>query len=193
MPTRIYVYGYGGWEQQIDRHVKTRVIFAIADEKKTQLAWYTYVDNALTYIHQEEYNQVAFGLRKLDRFEQFASQLFLPPPLDVFDFNFSIGGLAPPPGPSHGALGFLDLKDDKAAGTTSCTVFIHAVKRPVILLNFELKTDKKRNTYDRRKHGRVYFLATQQFSAKAIQSGPPKKNNRFDPLSPALGMWDIEP
>src|SRR5262245_6062086 len=95
MPTHIYVYGYGGWEQWLESHVKTFVIFAVADQKKTQLAWYTYATNSLTQLHQLEYDDVAIARRQLRRNVKWASPALGQPTLDVYDFNFRIGDLAP--------------------------------------------------------------------------------------------------
>jgi hypothetical protein len=38
--TSIFVYGSLGYELEYDNHIKTRLIFAVADDKRKRLAWY---------------------------------------------------------------------------------------------------------------------------------------------------------
>ena len=183
MITKIYIYGYRGWEIKVDSKVKTRLIFGLADQKKTRLAWYTYAAEMKfrETTWWREFEKAARGERKLDKPpEIFAEAPLVPPSLEVYPFQFDISDLAPRMGDGSfsGTHANLNMRDDPTLGTTNCTLYIEYFKGATakvyrqILLNFDLETVQKRSTFDMRKNGHVYLLGTERFSDKALERGP---------------------
>jgi hypothetical protein len=183
--TKIYVYGFRGWEEEIDSHIKTKVMFAIADEKKTQLAWYLFVQD-MPARWELAFDLASFGDR--DRNEIFGSAGTTLPFLQDFPFKFHIGAMAPrllkDPGTSWASL---DLHDDVVAGTTNCLIYVdkllHVDKPRSILLWFQLRTENKRRTLDITKTGFVYLLGVERFVLHALEVGPTKGVALVDPYA----------
>jgi hypothetical protein len=183
--TWIYEYGYLGWEQEIDSHIKTKVMFALADFKKTHLAWYLFAQGLLVANWQVAFDLAGIGERKLDRNVIFGNAGPTQVSPDSFDFNFQIGRLAPPIYKSAPTWASLDLHDDAVLGTTNCMVYID--KPYSILLSFDLQTENKRRTLDIRKTGVAYLLGVERYSLRALQRGPTKAvTHQMDPFTPGL-------
>ncbi len=122
--TKYYPYGYMGWEQEIDSHIKTRAIFVIADEHKKHLAWYTFAQSLVVEMWQRAFDVAGEGQRKLDRNEILGSALSMGRAFVQSDPNwFDIRKLATPL-PGSGTSAFLYIHDDAKMGTTNCVVSI---------------------------------------------------------------------
>src|SRR5262249_57808020 len=94
----IDVFGWRGYEIEIDRHSKTRVVFAIMDPKRTRLAWFMYAQSLIP-AWQAGFDDVLIGQRKLDRKTVFGDAISHPTVND--DAGSDIGSLAPRLGPGH--------------------------------------------------------------------------------------------
>src|SRR3954447_19132596 len=188
MPTpgsTILIYGHRGFEEEIDSHIKTRILFAIADMKKTRLAWYLYCQAMLVKLWDNAFTSASAGGRKLDRNEIFGVALSTNPTPYQCDFRFEAGKLAPRILLSSGVFATLDLYDDAATGTTSCLVYVDAQPNGVIL-PFDLKTVSRRRTLNIKKTGSVYLLGVEPFTHHALMRGPTKSLTRMDPYDPVM-------
>jgi hypothetical protein len=193
VPTKIYTYGYLGWEIKVDSHVRTRVMFAIADAKKKQLAWYMYSQDMLVPAWQDQFYLAAMGKRKMDRPpEIFASAPLVPPSPWTYPERFRIDALAPRLGAMTAASTWanLNLRDEKATKITNCILFIDHVGgdqkvKSSVLLTFELSTERPRSTFDLQKTGRAFLLGTERFSDQALERGPTPAVSSSNPYLPS--------
>jgi hypothetical protein len=183
--TNLLVFGHIGFEEEIDSHIKTRVMFAVADQKRTQLAWYLFTQAMAVKTWDNAFTLASMGVRKLDRNERFATAGPMNPMPVQCDFKFQVGKLAPAIVRSDGAWGTLDLNDDAATGTTSCLVYIDVQPNGVIL-PFDLKTESRRRTLNIKKRGRVYLLGVEHFSHHALGRGPTRSVTPMDPYDPMM-------
>ena len=151
--TKIFVYGHLGFEGEIDSHIKTRVVFAIADGKKTRLAWYVY-SQLMIKTEQAAYDVADIeGGMGIKIFGVAGPTHQIP---ESYDFKFEVDNLAPPiKGAAAGTSATLDLHDDDA-GSTSCLIYID-VKPNGRILQFDLKTNTKRRTLDKNNVESCFF------------------------------------
>src|SRR5262245_27885492 len=194
---KYYVYGFLGYEQEIDLRVKTRVLFAIADEKQTQLAWYQFdglPDVMLvlpsgwnlrgagrpTWLPGEEkwkekwqqpFDSATVGQRKLQRNEVFGEAVTTLVGLDTFlHGKYDLRKLAPP---YPGIWGTLNLGLDDFTGQTFCMVFLDIPPQGE-MLGFLLNTLAKRRVPSFMKTGRIHLVGVEPFSQGALRRGPNK-------------------
>ena len=198
MTTTIYTYGFRGYELKVDSHIKTRIVFAIVDKKKTRLAWYMFSQGMVVPAWHRLFEEVSAGKRKMDRPPTiFASAPRVSPSPEAFHFKFDIGDLAPRLGELTlgEAKALLDLYDDKAFDTTNCTLYIDYLDGPAvkskrsILLNFDLHTERKRSTFDIKKTGRVSLIGIERFSPQALERGPTSAIWYMPQTNPDLPAW----
>jgi hypothetical protein len=198
MATKFYVYGYMGFEQEIDWHIKTRAIFVVGDEKQKVLAWYTFSQDLAVKLWQTAFDLASLGDRKLQRSEMFGSAL----PMGIAFLQddpatFDIRKLATPV-PGVGSPATLSIRDDASQGTTNCIIFIDSVKPNGFIAMFDLKTEAPRKEMElfdvvngrkvaKPKHGRVFRLGVEPFTTQALDRGPTKALiPNFDPYDPML-------
>src|SRR5262249_31249818 len=138
----IDVFGWLGYEMEIDRHIKTRVFFAVVDPKRTRLAWYMFAQSLIP-AWQGAFDMVLTGNRKLDRNEVFGDAISHPTVND--DAGVDISRLAPRLGPGHGNLAFLFLTDH--VKTTTCQVRWLGASQKDLTLKFDLRKVGKRTIF----------------------------------------------
>jgi len=170
----INVFGWLGYEMEIDRHIKTRVFFAVVDSKRTRLAWYMFAQSLIP-AWQVGFDRVLIGERKLDRNEVFGDAISHPTVNE--DAGSDIGGLAPRLGPGHGNVAFLVMTDH--VKTTTCLVRWLVDSRKHLTLKFDLRKAGKRTTSGViffapstwMKRGLVSLLGVEPFSVRALKRG----------------------
>src|SRR5262249_14103979 len=114
--TTIFVYGFSATELEIDSYIKTRLCFAVADEKKTRLAWYLVSESSELKGWTEAFGRATRGEKKLDRVTVFARARPPFPHRYDFDFLFDIHELIPDPF----NWGYARLSVDDSGSFTSC-------------------------------------------------------------------------
>src|SRR5437899_463911 len=48
-PAKFFAFGFNGIDIEVNRHIQTNLIFAIADAKLEWMAWYMYIQNMLLW------------------------------------------------------------------------------------------------------------------------------------------------
>jgi hypothetical protein len=189
--TKYFVFGFMGFEQEIDSHIKMKVIFALADEKKTKLAWYLFLQNLLVKTWQNAFDLADLGERKLDRSNLFGS-MAPSRPLDVWPDrqhgHFDIEKLGPRLPSASGTRATIDVADI-VEGRTTCQI-VCDVQPYNVRLDFDLATESPRIGPDiSRKEGRVYLLGVEKFDALSLIRGirgSSALSRGIDPYSPVF-------
>jgi hypothetical protein len=166
--TNFYAYGFRGWEMGIDAAVQTKLMFALADQKETQLAWY-YFSETMKSEHQGKFDAVILGERKPDWSSTFGTARSGRPNPSVHLDQFDIGKLA-----KGGVdLANLELKEDDS-GYTRCLLWCGSVKPSGLMVGFYLQTAGKRKGKDGKMNGTISFMSIERFSRSAVLKGPDK-------------------
>ena len=180
--TSLDVYGWLGWEMEIDWHIKTRVIFAIVDRKNSRLAWYMFAQD-IWNRWEGAFDLVSLGQRKLDRNEVFGDAISYPTLNSMTGTDIS--KLAPQLGTILGTQARLEIVDDPKGGTTSCALRgLVDPNQNQVDLDFDLKTIGKRREMDIPRTGRTYLLGAGKFSVAALKRGirgPIALTHKLDP------------
>src|SRR5262249_56192987 len=54
-PTTFFAFGFSGIEIEVNQHIKTHLVFAIADGKQKWMDWYIYFQGMLLWRWEEEF------------------------------------------------------------------------------------------------------------------------------------------
>ena len=185
--TTMLIFGYIGYEQEINSHIKTRIMFAITDMERTRLAWYLFSQSMLVHDWEAGFSLASVGDRKLERNETFGEAVTASPSPFQCDFRTQVDKLAPAILRSDGGWATLDMNDDAATGLTGCMVYVDLQPSGVIL-PFDLKTVGRRRTLNIKKKGRVYLLGVERYSHHAFERGPTKAVTKMDPYIPSCDV-----
>jgi hypothetical protein len=172
--TKFIAHGFLGYEVIIKGSVQTNVLFAVADEKQTLLAWYGFKSNP----------DRGHGA-KFDGYDMGVSGAEFKPEMDC-DFatrdsagklnvclgRLTVAGLVPS-GKGRVSTVQADLiMGDLETGMTACLLSIPSVQPAGLLLACNLRPMRKRRTFDDKKPGTVKLISVQQFSRIALENGP---------------------
>src|SRR6266849_1147173 len=53
--TKFFAFGFSGIDHEVNQHIKTNVVFAIADAKQEWMAWYRYFQGMRLWRWEEEF------------------------------------------------------------------------------------------------------------------------------------------
>ncbi len=166
--TSLDVYGWRGWEMEIDNHIKTRVIFAIVDRKPSRLAWFMFAQD-IPERWEGAFDMAGMGYRNLDRNEDFGTAIAYPTLNSMAGSD--IRTLAPQIGSVLGSPATLEMTDEKD-GTTSCSIRgLVDSTNSLVDLDFDLVTAGSRREMNIKRNGRVYLLGAGKFSVAALKRG----------------------
>jgi hypothetical protein len=180
----IGVYGYVGYEMEIDCHIKTRVMFAIADAKLKRLAWYLYSQD-MPDRWQNAFVEAALRHRKLDRNQVFGDAS--DDPTFVYYSGSDISRLAPQLATDPGSTASIFFFPDEDKTTTCEISHLLDLDNNSVRLQFDLVTLRERRTMDIRKTGRVWLIGVEPFSMHALKRGilgPSKMTHNDNPYNP---------
>ena len=169
--TQFNAYGFLGYEVVIDRVAETNVLFGIADEKETLLAWYAYRAKVSDRV-QPKFDQmhVDNSKRKPDLDSDFGTAYTLSGGGYYSFGQFNVSQLVP-----RGqltAIAELMLSDQKQGGvTTDCMLSVPSVRPGGLVLAFRLVTKRKRRTPDAKKPGTIILMAIHPFNRSALVDG----------------------
>ena len=54
-PTKFFAFGFSGIDQEVNQHIQTNLVFAIADAKQEWMAWYIYFQRLLLGRWENEF------------------------------------------------------------------------------------------------------------------------------------------
>jgi hypothetical protein len=186
-PTKFFACGFGGIDQEVNLHIQTNLVFAIADAKQEWMAWYIYFQRLLLGRWENEFiaagnANVALGA-KYDRSKDKRITLFATaksPRIRSFETaevssfarfannNLVIDGHV-------GTPATLSLSD--VGQKTSCILRIDTGKKGT-MLDFDLDKVASRRGFDHRGTGTILRLGVERFNLGKLSGptgGPPKK------------------
>ena len=172
--TKFIVHGFLGYEVVIDTSVQTNVLFALADEKQTLLAWYGFKTTTERWHggHFDAHDIGMPGFKKPVVDCDFATVDTAGVP-NVYPGQLSVAGLVPRPTGGFAPMAQADITmRDLKAGMTACVLSVPSVQPAVLVLSFHLRPVRKRRTLDLKKPGAVGLIAIEKFSRTALVNGP---------------------
>ena len=179
--SKFYAYGFLGYEVEFASNVRTHVIFGLADEKQTLIAWYGYYANIVLEKYLMNFDHIRLGWREPDLVSTFATAN-LRPSLKVYPGRFGIHQLVDPP-VTLPILADLDLHDNDD-GSTRCVLSVPSVRPKGMMFDFSLRSQRKRRTLDMTKRGNVLLISIEKFSQLALVDGPNRINLRQQHFRP---------
>jgi hypothetical protein len=166
--TTFTVYGFLGYERVLDGSVETNVLFAVADAKKSLLAWYGFRSKWAPW-HFNQFADLYQGVVKPTLDSNFGS-LFTLGNENFYPGPFGIHTVAPTSGTGTDAR--LTMSDDEKFPITRCALTFPAMKPLGLMLFFNLRCERKRRTLDLEKDGVVFLLVIQKFDPNGLINGP---------------------
>jgi hypothetical protein len=204
MATSVNVFGTVGFELEIDSHIKTRLIFAVADDKLKRLAWYFYSQSMgrekYETAWQAEFEKADMGQRKFDPktdggvlFGVLDKSLKTGFPSTLPTVN--IASLADPLKDGFTAgfgpgVGLSPIDDDPQGGRMICELeFVTPDARQLINIRFQLATVAERRGFNVKKWGYLWLLKVEPFSLAAVKRGIRGAPDVDGHVDPNLAIW----
>jgi len=184
-PTKFFAFGFSGIDIEVNQHIQTNLVFAIANAKLEWLAWYIYIQNMLLWRWEEEFIKagnanLAMGAKydpnKDERIKLFAmSKSPLAWPFETSEVSslvrFSDKEVR---GNYVGKTGVVRLSD--VGPKTNCNIWIDTGRNGT-RFTFDLDKVASRRGFDYRGEGRVLRLAVERFNLGKLAGptgGPPR-------------------
>jgi hypothetical protein len=204
--TMVNVFGWMGWELEVDNHIKTRLIFAVADEKLKRLAWYFYSQamgsGKYGAAWQAEFDKIDMEERKWNnKTDQFTF-------FGVLDSNFKTGypssfptaniaSLAVPlkTGFSSDTRPYASLQpiaDDPQGGLggMECRLEMMNLDVQYVYLRFRFGATRwDRRGFNLQKQGYLWLLKVEPFSLAAVKRGIRGPQDVDGNVDPHRAMW----
>jgi hypothetical protein len=191
-PTTFFAFGFSGIDQEVNQHIQTNLVFAIADAKREWMAWYIYFQRLLLGRWEDEFiaagnANLALGAKydrsKDKRITLFAMAKSLRERRFEADEVSSFARFADNKLEIDGHVGTpatLSLFD--VGRTTKCIIFIDTGKKGT-MFDFDLDKVADRRGFDHRGGGTVLRLGVDRFNQSKLigpAGGPPKKTEIGD-------------
>jgi hypothetical protein len=185
-PTKFFAFGFSGIDQEVNLHIQTNLVFAIADAKQEWMAWYIYFQRLLLARWENEFiaagnANLALGA-KYDRSKDKRITLFaMAKSLRARSFETAEVS-------SFARFADNKLEIDGHVGTpatlslfdvgqkTSCILRIDTGKKGT-MLDFDLDKVATRRGFDHRGTGTILRLGVERFNLGKLigpTGGPPK-------------------
>jgi hypothetical protein len=203
MVSWVTLFGWLGWELEVGGHIKTRLIFAVADDKLKRLAWYFYSQS----IGSRSY-QVAWQ-------KQFEEATIKTPGVTTNAFggwggdkkgfpnpfpSAKIDNLAPGLWNGFGVMArpsvrlqpLLDVDAmlvPKEGECTRCRLDVLDLNGNPVHLQFDLKNNKPRRGFNVEKYGYLWLLKVEPFGLAAVKRGIIGPDNVDGGANPYEGKW----
>jgi hypothetical protein len=181
----IDVYGWLGYEMQIDTTIRTRVVFAVVDRGRKRMAWFLYSQDLSFPRQQAMFDEAGIGGRKVDRNEAFGETIAYPYLNDYAGTDIS--QIAPRFMKGPGGRATLFMIDERDSTTTCKIRGLMDTNGTAVSLTFSLDKVADRRTFNLKKPGRVYMLGVERFTAGALKrgiTGASKLTGGYDPHNP---------
>src|SRR6266849_4778919 len=184
-PTKFFAYDFSGVDHEVNYHIKTNVVFAIADAKQEWMAWYIYFQDMLLWRWEEEF--IAAGNANLAmgaKYDRYKDKRMTPfarsksPRAWPFETSevISLARFTDKEvrGNYIGKTGIVRLSD--VGPKTNCNIWIDTGKNGTRFA-FDLDKVASRRGIDYRGEGRVFRLAVERFNLGKLAGptgGPPR-------------------
>jgi hypothetical protein len=205
MASWVTVYGRLGWELEVGNHIKTRLIFAVADEKLKRLAWYFYSQfmgrRSYEVALQQEFEQMtkktpgvrneSFGIWAGDKGA--FPNVFPSEKIHNLAISFSRGfDLMVRP-----SARLQPLEDEDSAMSsvpqgeqwTRCRLDVLDLNANPVHLQFLLKNSSPRRGFNVEKYGYLWLLKVEPYSLANVKRGIAGPGNVDGGGNPAEGKW----